>query len=808
MGQGLQVSQVIKTFLGFVESIEANDREQNLAELLEEEERDRIKREKKKRKRQKRHKQSKLDVTQTSTAEGSTDDENGEQVAWNADSLCNADLFSPASVVLDKDHSHYYQQKANDQSEQKVNDTSQEKFGLQSHVLREKECGRKSFPLEACVPDVKVPGADSKWHQDVSTQEEFPPISTGYEDRVKADPNDGWVKVENRKVGSRSANKTATPGNLSTTKVQDFARPGPMRWADVAKIGCSRDSGARNLTVLVGDVNRTASSDFYKLTSGSRGTENPTPHAAHSDAAKLRPEDDGEDWQQVARNAFVDNMTVKGSQKDRSPCTPVSSDCDTDELSSTGSSECPSAASNGLLTSKDPLSIVDDFTLPDPTHISMHKMFPSSFSHFFDESKDKNIYSLDDLGEPKRSSHDITHKLAAIKDINHHSNDGKHTSSWSWLKDKPLAEYPTSWDITPRSRPLLQTGSSKVQVQSEGEDIEDGNDTQLDDHPRLKLSSKTDFFDDLLPDLDNATLRFSPMTDDSFFHQFDKSKAEKKSKPVFGMLSKKDLYGQALLDMSLLAGGKEAWSGVRSEWAKKEFRMKPESRGFENSWFDRRSEESATKTGHSENAGCYMPSFASMAGVLDNNPIVTSVVESVLTTPTVTSVPGSCFLDKQKPTYSSKASFVPSPPPGFNFLNSNTMRALAFDPTLALYNSQTLLSSKTSSLHVTPNTQDVKSSSGDSQVDFESTRSTDKLIFGVTKPRTPMVGVVGPFTNTTTDLPSSDQFHNQRFQNSSLPVFSHAGDCTTCNSSLPLRPAGAHTVFGLPVSSTPIFSGM
>ncbi|XP_059170237.1 uncharacterized protein LOC131951852 [Physella acuta] len=149
MGQGLQVSQVIKTFLGFVESIEAKDREQNLAELLEEEERDRIKREKKKRKRQKRHKQSKLDVTQTSTAEGSTDDENGEQGAWNADGLCNADLFSPGEAGSDKDHALYYQQKVNDQTEQKANDASQEKFGLQSQVLREKECTRKAFPLEA-----------------------------------------------------------------------------------------------------------------------------------------------------------------------------------------------------------------------------------------------------------------------------------------------------------------------------------------------------------------------------------------------------------------------------------------------------------------------------------------------------------------------------------------------------------------------------------------------------------------------------------------------------------------------------------
>ncbi|XP_059170253.1 uncharacterized protein LOC131951863 isoform X2 [Physella acuta] len=571
-----------------------------------------------------------------------------------------------------------------------------------------------------------------------------------------------------------------------------------MRWADVAKIGCSRDSGARNFTVLVGDVNRTASSDFYKLTSGPRGTENPTPHAAHGEGVKVRADDDSEDWQQVARNAFVDNMSVKGSQKDRSPCTPVSSDCDTDELSSTGSSECPSAASNGLLTSKDPLSIVDDFTLADPTHMSMHKMFPSSFSHFFDESKDKNLFSMDDLGEPKRSSHDIMNKLAAIKDINHHSNDGKHTSSWSWLKDKPLAEYPTSWDITPRSRPLLQTTSGKVQVQSEGEDMEEGNDAQLDDHPRVKLSSKTDFFDDFLPDLDNA--RFSSMTDDSFFHRFDKTKAGK-STPVFGMLSKKDLYDQDLFELSLLAGDKEAWAGDPHEWGKKEFRMKPESRGFENSWFDRRSDEGATKLGHSDNPGCYMPSFASMAGVLDNNPIVTSVVESVLTAPTVTSLPGLGLPDKQQPTYSNKASVVPSPPPGFNFQKPNPMRALAFDPTLVLYNSQTLLSGKTS------NTQDAKNLSSDAQMDFETNRSTDKLIFGATKPRTPMVGVVGPFSNTSTDLSNSDQFHTQRFQNSTLPVFSHAGDFSTGMPSLPVRPTSTHTVFGVPVSSTPIFSG-
>ncbi|CAL1540084.1 unnamed protein product, partial [Lymnaea stagnalis] len=84
LGQGLQVGHVIKTFLSFVEGIEAKDREQNLAELLEEEERDRIKREKKKRKRQKKHgKTAKSETPQPSTADGSTDEEaGGHNRAW------------------------------------------------------------------------------------------------------------------------------------------------------------------------------------------------------------------------------------------------------------------------------------------------------------------------------------------------------------------------------------------------------------------------------------------------------------------------------------------------------------------------------------------------------------------------------------------------------------------------------------------------------------------------------------------------------------------------------------------------------
>uniref|UniRef100_A0A2C9LQS7 Uncharacterized protein n=1 Tax=Biomphalaria glabrata TaxID=6526 RepID=A0A2C9LQS7_BIOGL len=428
---GMQVGNLIKEFLTFVEGIEAKDREQNLVELLEEEERERIKREKKKRKRQKKHsKQAKAETPQVVIVDASTDDESSAPaVSWNRKAYQNAsEVVSSASFENALEETTFQQDKQ----------VSKEDQGLV----------KKFFPSDSADKNSEK---ESKWVKTATGSEEFPPISAGSDDRVTSDSNDGWVKVEGRKPSGRNTIKPMTTClvNPNPVKIPELTKLAPMRWADVAKIGCSKDLGARNFTVLLGDVSRSTTPDYFKLSSLSKNTESFASVVSHGSESELkrRTDERSSDWTQIARNAFVDNMSSKELDTEQIPPTDASSDSDSEDTSSTTSSECPSGLSSEL---KNSLSVADDFFGIDTSFsksICKNREFPSfacAFPNPYADSRDNSLFS-----SPNLRCFDVSKRLfigqtslvesMSSSDKNHHRNDEKVQEiggAWNWLDDK------------------------------------------------------------------------------------------------------------------------------------------------------------------------------------------------------------------------------------------------------------------------------------------------------------------------------------------------------------------------------------
>ncbi|KAK0062726.1 tankyrase-2 [Biomphalaria pfeifferi] len=794
---GMQVGNLIKEFLTFVEGIEAKDREQNLVELLKEEERERIKREKKKRKRQKKHsKQAKAETPQVVIVDASTDDESSAPaVSWNRKAYRNAsEVVSSASLENALEETTF-------QQEQQV---SKEEQGL----------AKKFFPSDLADKNSEK---ESKWVKTATGSEEFPPISAGSDDRVTSDSNDGWVKVEGRKPSGRNTIKPMTTClvNPNPVKIPELTKLAPMRWADVAKIGCSKDLGARNFTVLLGDVSRSATPDYFKLSSLSKNTESFASVVLHGSESELkrRTDERSSDWTQIARNAFVDNMSSKERDAEQIPPTDASSDSDSEDTSSTTSSECPSGLSSEL---KNSLSVADDFFGIETSFsksICKNREFPSfacAFPNPYADSRDNSLFSSPNLrcfDASKRLFLGQTSLVESMSssDKNHHRNDEKVQEiggAWNWLDDK-TSTLSNDWETDASFRPSeMSYLAACAERKPTFHGREDGNDGQVR-RSSSPLFSKADLiYNHMPPELGSCSAGICPL-------QFNKNWLDIGNGTLDYAVQKKMFFDHK---KSLDAWQSDNLLQIVSEgghWKDQETSVKNLTRKLSNPWSSLlASDTSASTESKHQTSESFMPSFASMSNAVDNNPIVTSMVESVLT-PTVTSLSG-LNSEKKLPTLCTNNNDIPSPPPGFQIQKSNSLRSFAFDETLSSSISQDVFNKPSESIN-----QDYRLSTSSLTTGHGADVDLRKLERSMTvtslNSRSPMVGIVGPFTKMTKQ--SDDSLPQQMSRQQRPPTGSSLGLTSTTQSfsSVVVSSFGANqssrtsaiqSVLGLPISAS------
>ncbi|KAH9495653.1 hypothetical protein Btru_015554 [Bulinus truncatus] len=828
VGHGLQLGHLIKEFSSFVEGIEAKDREQNLVELLEEEERERIKREKKKRKRQKKqNKQNKAEAPQVTIPEVSTDDETvTPPVAWNSEAYRKcAEISTSRSLENNPARSLFHSQQE-----------AQAAPSLRNSHAKELEVASKQlFTSHSAETNSEK---ETKWAQSVTAAEEFPPISAASDDRVTTDVSEGWVKVEGRKPGGRNAVKPMSSClvNPNPVKTQELAKLAPMRWADVAKIGCSKDPTTRNFTVLLGDVGKSGSQEYFKLSSLSKSTEasaSVISQSSESEEIKRRIEERNSDWQQIARNAFVDNMSSKERDTDHAHPTDVSSDSDSEDMSSTTSSECPSGLSSDL---KNSISMAEDFSGIDTSFSKTackNREFPSiacAFSNFYSEPKEHKLFPSDDVGSfdfHRRSF--IGQKILAdsttVSDKNHHRNDEKRQDGgllWNWLDEKLPASLLLQNDWETGATAARSLDISSLTTCSESKQHFQRQEVEADIQSLSLLSrlssppfSTRDLFSDILPEFGINSSSLYPQ-------QANQDRSEKAAKMSFEFPFQKKMFIDQQLTMKAWQSSQFLPSEMdRSQWTEKEGDcVKPLTLGkVSAAWSSLLHGDGVTSSVSPQQAPeSFMPSFASMSNAVDNNPIVTSVVESVLTS-TVTPLSSSCT-ETKLPTFCSSKNDVPSPPPGFQLRKPNPLRAFALDQSLCLLNTQSVFSKPIAASSTVSDLtgkdfglSSITSSSGHCEYDA---RPVDKsLTYSTSRSRSPMVGVVGPFTKVTEasddslTLQQQNRQHRQLVQTSTGSMFvasstapSFSSVVSSCMASSVPRSSIAQSVFGLPVNAS------
>ncbi|XP_055891980.1 uncharacterized protein LOC106072425 isoform X2 [Biomphalaria glabrata] len=792
---GMQVGNLIKEFLTFVEGIEAKDREQNLVELLEEEERERIKREKKKRKRQKKHsKQAKAETPQVVIVDASTDDESSAPaVSWNRKAYQNAsEVVSSASFENALEETTFQQDKQ----------VSKEDQGLV----------KKFFPSDSADKNSEK---ESKWVKTATGSEEFPPISAGSDDRVTSDSNDGWVKVEGRKPSGRNTIKPMTTClvNPNPVKIPELTKLAPMRWADVAKIGCSKDLGARNFTVLLGDVSRSTTPDYFKLSSLSKNTESFASVVSHGSESELkrRTDERSSDWTQIARNAFVDNMYSKERDAEQIPPTDASSDSDSEDTSSTTSSECPSGLSSEL---KNSLSVADDFFGIDTSFsksICKNREFPSfacAFPNPYADSRDNSLFS-----SPNLRCFDVSKRLfigqtslvesMSSSDKNHHRNDEKVQEiggAWNWLDDKTSTlsnDWETGASIRPSEMSYLAACAERKPTFHGREDGNDGR-ARRSSSP---LFSKADLIYDHMPELGSCSAGICPLQSNKNWLDIGNGTLDYAVQKKMFFDHKKSL--DAWQSDNLLQTVSES-----GHWTDQETSVKNLTRKLSNPWSSLlASDTSASTESKHQTSESFMPSFASMSNAVDNNPIVTSMVESVLT-PTVTSLSG-LNSEKKLSTFCTNNNDIPSPPPGFQIQKSNPLRSFAFDQTLSSSISQDVFNKPSESINQDFRLSTSSLTTGHGDVDLRKLERS--MTVTSLNSRSPMVGIVGPFTKMTKQSDDSLPQQMSRQQRPSTGSSLGLTSTTQSFSSVVVSSFGANqssrtsaiqSVLGLPVSAS------
>ncbi|XP_012939925.2 uncharacterized protein LOC101853009 [Aplysia californica] len=376
-----KVTHITSRLLTFIEAMEVNDREQNLAELLAEEERDRLKRERKKKKKQKRqqNKQGQLarSVSLQAVGDCSSEDEN--------DSVSAHSGLAETSQWVTRTRSQRLAGHGGTDREERAAFYEQQ-FGLMENVQpsqrQASRYSRRTTGSSSTSHGVTAfPDADSEWRPSVTVTDEFPPITRLSEDKSNQESNEGWVRVESRRqtqkgvvsrqVLASNSGQNLSPGAAAVVRPtpSEAGKLGPLRWADVAKIGCPRDNGARNFTVLLGE-NRPCGNDSTKVSALCKNHDTQSGQISEtSERSKLESvSNEIGGWFHVAKcTPSKENSVIKHDLEESGEVDDSETDSE-DSAASSSSSECIDGLDANVVAGEITKSVCNTFA--EPTTVS------------------------------------------------------------------------------------------------------------------------------------------------------------------------------------------------------------------------------------------------------------------------------------------------------------------------------------------------------------------------------------------------------------------------------------------------------